>query len=154
MPTCISVRFKARCRPSLSLFYYHSIAGSFFYLDWDIIFYILHYRMVRKRTAKSTTSSQSLTTNTRSSSPASHGRSSSFSKTSSKLTSFFSPTRSARSTKPVSPTLSVPSIRVSLLDAEFDNPRPSSAPDYSRNWQRKQKKMPNSARSEIKVIGM
>ena len=95
--------------------------------------------MVRKSTTKST-SSQSRTTNTISSSSAPHGRSSSLSKTSSKLTSFFSPTRSTRSTELVSPTLSVPSIRVSPPDAEFDNPRPSSAPDYSRNWQEEAKK--------------
>lgn len=96
--------------------------------------------MVRKSASKSTPSSQSLTANGKSASTAPHGRSSSFSKTSSKLTSFFSPGRSTRSVSPASPTLSVPSIRVSPPGAEFDHPRPSSAPDHSYKWQEEAKK--------------
>jgi serine palmitoyltransferase len=99
--------------------------------------------MVRKSASKSTISTLSLSTSGKSTpSAAPHGRTSSFSKTSSKLTSFFSPNRSARSVSPsaASPTLSVPSIRVSPPGAEYEHPRPSSAPDYSRNWQEEAKK--------------
>lgn len=99
--------------------------------------------MVRKSASKLTSSSQSLSTSGKStSSTTPHGRSSSFSKTSSKLTSFFTPNRSNRSASPsaASPTLSVPSIRVSPPGAEYEHPRPSSAPDYSRNWQEEAKK--------------
>src|SRR5271169_3050013 len=98
--------------------------------------------MVRKSVSKSSASTQTLSTSGKSTSAAPHGRSSSFSKTSSKLTSFFSPNRSTRSVSPsaASPTLPVPSIRVSPPGAEYDHPRPSSAPDYSRNWQEEAKK--------------
>ena len=97
--------------------------------------------MVRKSASKPiSTASQSLTATAKSTSSAPHGRSSSFSKTSSKLTSFFSPSRSTRSVSPVSPTLPVPSIRVSPPGAEFDHPRPSSAPDHSYKWQEEAKK--------------
>src|SRR5947207_16011460 len=99
--------------------------------------------MVRKSASKSTTLSQSLSTSGKSASSATpHGRSSSFSKTSSKLTSFFTPTRSNRSVSPsaASPTLSVPSIPVSTPGAVYEHPRPKSAPDYYRNWQEEEKK--------------
>ena len=93
--------------------------------------------------SKSITSTQSLSTSGKSASSAvPHGRSSSFSKTSSKLTSFFTTNRSTRSVSPSapSPTLSVPSIRVSPPGAEYEHPRPSSAPDYSRNLQEEAKR--------------
>ena len=98
--------------------------------------------MVRKSASKSSASTQTLSTSGKSTSMAPHGRSSSFSKTSSKLTSFFSPNRSTRSVSPVaqSPTLAVPAIRVSPPGAEYDHPRPSTAPDYPRNWQEEAKK--------------
>ena len=97
--------------------------------------------MVRKGASKSSTSSQSLTA---SGTSVPHSRSSSFSKTSSKLTSFFSPGRSIRSASPASPTsptLSVPRIRVSPPGADYEqHPRPASAPDYSFKWQEEAKK--------------
>jgi serine palmitoyltransferase len=98
--------------------------------------------MARKSASKPSTTSASSTLSTiGKSSTAPHGRSSSFSKTSSKLTSFFSPNRSTRSTSPsASPNLSVPSIRVSPPGAEYEPPRPSSAPEYSHKWQEEAKK--------------
>lgn len=90
--------------------------------------------MVRKNASRSANNtSQALSTATTS---VPHGRSSSFSKTSSKLTSFFSTNRSSRPVPPStpSPTLSVPSIRVSPPGVDYDSPRPSSAPDYSQKW--------------------
>jgi serine palmitoyltransferase len=96
--------------------------------------------MARKTASKSTNPSQSLISTTITSIP--HGRSSSFSKTSSKLTSFFSPNRGNRavSTVATSPTLSVPSIRVSPPGADYEAPRPSSAPEYSHKYQEEAKR--------------
>lgn len=94
--------------------------------------------MVRKSASRPTNSSQSLSTAT---STAPHNRSSSFSKTSSKLTSFFSPNRSTRSVSPTAPTLPVPSIRVSPPGADYDyHNRPSSAPEYSQSFQEEAKR--------------
>lgn len=91
--------------------------------------------MVRKSASKSSNTSQTLptTTTTSPSSTTPHGRSSSFSKTSSKLTSFFSPNRSSRSISPSGPVLPVPSIRVSPPGTDYDK-RPSTAPEYSTQY--------------------
>jgi serine palmitoyltransferase len=104
--------------------------------------------MPRKSASKASASAQSLSSGA---SPASattgpHGRSSSFSKTSSKFTSFFSPSRAVRSVSPTLaatalPTLPVPSIRVSPPGAEYEQQqRPATAPDYPRNWQEEAKR--------------
>jgi serine palmitoyltransferase len=105
--------------------------------------------MVRKSASKTVQSLTSSTTTTTAhpsgTAGVPHGRSSSFSKTSSKLTSFFTPSRSGRSTSPVvaaphSPPTLVPSIKVSP-PGEFDfHARPSSAPEYSLTLQEEAKR--------------
>ena len=75
-----------------------------------------------------------LTTSTKSSSTSSnHGRSTSISKASSKLTSLFSSNRSARSvsSSPHSGVFSVPSIHVSPPGAGYEHPRPLSPLNYA-----------------------
>jgi serine palmitoyltransferase len=94
--------------------------------------------MVRKSASKSNPQSQLLSASAKSTSIAPQSWSTSFSKTSSKLTSFFTPNRSGHSNSPpaVVPPLPVPSIRVSPSGAEHEHARrPSSAPEYSYSWQ-------------------